>query len=96
VKTKLYVRNLAAFTQDADLRAAFEPHARVVAAEVITNRLTGQSRGFGYVELGTAEEAELAAQALDGSMLGGRTIQVSVARARAISGRKAGYRRNRS
>jgi RNA recognition motif-containing protein len=92
MKTKLYVGNLAFSTLDTDLRAAFEPHGRVVAAEVLTDRLTGRPRGFGFVELSTPEEAERAAQALDGSVLGGRTIQVSVGRERG-SGTRNGRQR---
>lgn len=82
MKTKLFVRNLSYSTGDAELRAAFEPHGRVVAAEVIVDRLTGQSRGFGFVEFGTQEEANTALGALHESVLDGRSLQVNTARDR--------------
>jgi RNA recognition motif-containing protein len=82
MKTKLFVGNLSYSTGDAELRAAFEAHGRVVAAEVIMDRLTGQSRGFGFVEYGTVEDANSAQSAMHESLLDGRNIQVNVARDR--------------
>src|SRR5688572_20712388 len=82
MKTKLFVGNLSYSTGDAELRAAFEAHGRVVAAEVIVDRVTGQSRGFGFVEFGTVEEANGAVGALHESVLDGRNIQVNTARER--------------
>jgi RNA recognition motif-containing protein len=82
MRSKLYVGNLSYSTGDAELRAAFEPHGRVVAAEVVTDRVTGQSRGFGFVEFGTIEEANSALGALNEQSLDGRTIHVSTARDR--------------
>jgi len=99
MKTKLFVGNLSYSTGDTELRTAFEPHGRVVAAEVITDRLTGQSRGFGFVEFGTVEEANLAQGAMHESLLDGRNIQVNTARERGSSSsgalRKAGNGRDR-
>ena len=82
MKTKLFVGNLSHSTGDAELRAAFEAHGRVVAAEVVMDRLTGQSRGFGFVEYGTVEEANHAVGVLHESELDGRNIQVNTARER--------------
>jgi RNA recognition motif-containing protein len=76
MKTRLFVGNLAYSTGDDELRAAFEPHGRVVAAEVVTDRLTGQSRGFGFVEFGTVEDANGALGAMHETVLCGRNIQV--------------------
>ena len=90
MKTKLFVGNLSYSTGDAELRAAFEPHGRVVAAEVITDRLTGQSRGFGFVEFGTVEEANGAVGAMHESQLDGRNIQVNTARDRGDRSERGG------
>lgn len=99
MKTKLFVGNLSYSTGDAELRSAFEPHGRVVAAEVVVDRMTGQSRGFGFVEFSTVEEANGAVGALHESVLDGRNIQVNTARERgsAPSGgpRRAGNGRDR-
>jgi len=98
MKTKLFVGNLSYSTGDAELRTAFEAHGRVVAAEVVTDRLTGQSRGFGFVEFGTVEEANLAQAAMHESLVDGRNIQVNTARERGSSSgalRKAGNGRDR-
>jgi|RhiMethySRZTD1v2_1073278.scaffolds.fasta_scaffold17018_8 cold-inducible RNA-binding protein len=100
MKTKLFVGNLSYSTGDAELRAAFESHGRVVAAEVIIDRMTGQSRGFGFVEFGEVEDANNALAALHESVLDGRTIHVNAARERGSSGgdsapRRAGNGRDR-
>ncbi len=94
MKTKLFVGNLSYSTGDDELRAAFEPHGRVVAAEVVMDRLTGQSRGFGFVEFGTVEEANRALGVMHESELGGRNIQVNAARDRGEP-RRAGNSRDR-
>jgi cold-inducible RNA-binding protein len=95
MKTKLFVGNLSYSTGDAELRAAFEPHGRVVAAEVVMDRLTGQSRGFGFVEFGTPEEANGAVGVMHESVLDGRNIQVNAARERGSGSRWAGNDRDR-
>jgi RNA recognition motif-containing protein len=94
MKTKLFVGNLSYSTGDDELRAAFEPHGRVVAAEVIMDRLTGQSRGFGFVEFGTVDEAHSALDAMHESVLDGRNLHVNSARDRGEP-RRAGNGRDR-
>ncbi len=77
---RLYVGNLP-FSVDADeLRTVFGEYGTVVSADVISDRATGRSRGFGFVELETDEEAEAAITGLNGSPLGGRPLTVNVAR----------------
>jgi len=78
----IYVGNLSFETDDAALRAAFEAHGEVTSAQVITDRDTGRSRGFGFVEMPSNDEANAAMQALDGSELGGRALKVNQAKPR--------------
>ena len=78
----IYVGNLSFETNDGALRAAFETHGEVASAQVITDRDTGQSRGFGFVEMSSDQQAQAAMSALDGSDLDGRQIKVSQARPR--------------
>ncbi len=78
----IYVGNLSFDTTDSGLRAAFEAHGEVSSAQVITDRDTGRSRGFGFVEMPSDEEARAAMTALDGSDLDGRQIKVNQARPR--------------
>lgn len=80
MSTKLYVGGLPYSTADAQLAELFSPYGSVVSARVITDRFTGQSRGFGFVEMGTGEAAQKAIQTLNGSKLNGRTIVVNEAR----------------
>jgi RNA recognition motif-containing protein len=80
VGTKLYVGSLPYSTTEQQLSELFAPHGTVQSAKVITDRYTGQSRGFGFVEMATSEEAQKAIAALNGSNLGGRTLVVNEAR----------------
>jgi RNA recognition motif-containing protein len=82
----IYVGNLSYDTDDASLRAAFEAHGEVTSARVITDRDTGRSRGFGFVEMPSTDEANAAMQALDGAELDGRTLKVNQARPRSDRG----------
>ena len=82
MSTKLYVGNLSYSTGDQELREVFAPHGQVVSASVVSDRDTGQSRGFGFVEYASADEAQRAIDALNGTELGGRTLNVNVARPR--------------
>jgi RNA recognition motif-containing protein len=77
----LYVGNLPWSTTEDDLVQAFSQHAQVVSARIITDRKTGRSRGFGFVEVGD-QDAEQAVEALNGTNLGGRDIIVNEARPR--------------
>lgn len=77
----LFVGNLPFSTSDADLRRMFEPYGTVESARVITDRETGRSRGFGFVEM-PDDQARAAIEALDGSDVGGRPLGVNEARPR--------------
>src|SRR5688572_2087418 len=79
---KLYAGNLGYGVTDSALEQLFAAFGTVQSAQVIMDRDTGRSRGFGFVEMGTDQEAQAAIAALDGTMLDGRTIQVNVARPR--------------
>jgi RNA recognition motif-containing protein len=79
---KMYVGNLSYDTTDDSLNAAFAAHGEVASASVITDRETGRSRGFGFVEMNNDEEAKAAMAALDGTDLDGRPIRVDEARPR--------------
>jgi cold-inducible RNA-binding protein len=76
----LYVGNLPHSTTETDLRAVFAVYGQVESINIISDRDTGRSRGFGFVEMGDADAAEKAIAALNGSDLSGRTIQVNEAR----------------
>ena len=78
--TKLYVGSLPYSTTEQQLSELFAQHGSVQSAKVITDRYTGQSRGFGFVEMATGEEAQKAIAALNGTALGGRTLVVNEAR----------------
>jgi len=80
VGTKLYVGSLPYSTTEQQLTELFAQHGTVQSAKVITDRYTGQSRGFGFVEMATNEEAQKAITALNGTPLGGRTLVVNEAR----------------
>ena len=76
---KLYVGNLPFTITEAELRDAFEKHGSVESANVITDRETGRSRGFGFVEFADASGAETAVREMNGADLGGRTLRVNEA-----------------
>jgi len=79
---KLYVGNLGYSTSSEDVRAAFEEFGTVDSADVIMDRSTGRSKGFGFVEMENIDEAKAAMGALDGKELDGRPIKVNEARPR--------------
>ena len=79
---RLYVGNLPYSTTSSDLEALFKAHGAVVSAEVVADRDTGRSKGFGFVEMGTDDEAKAAIAALDGQDNGGRALTVNEARPR--------------
>ena len=79
---KLYVGNLSYETSEASIRTAFEAHGEVTSVNLITDRDTGRPKGFGFVEMGSAEEAQKAKSALDGTQLDGRALKVDVAKER--------------
>jgi RNA recognition motif-containing protein len=90
---KLYVGNLGYDVRDSDLEQLFANHGTVDSANVITDRSTGQSKGFGFVEMNSDAEAGAAITALDGQELGGRAIKVNEAKPRPAGG--GGGRRGR-
>lgn len=79
---KLYVGNLPYGVADSDLQNLFEPHGTVQSAQVIMDRDTGRSKGFGFVEMDSPEQAEAAVAALNGQEVSGRTLTVNEARPR--------------
>jgi RNA recognition motif-containing protein len=87
---KLYVGNLAYSVTDGELQQMFEPHGTVQSAQVIIDRDTGRSKGFGFVEMGSDEEAQAAITAMHGAELGGRTLTVNEARPKPDAGRGGG------
>ena len=79
----IYVGNLSYNTTEGDLRGAFESHGEVVSAAVISDRDSGRSKGFGFIEMADNQQAKAAISALDGSDLDGRQIKVNEARPKA-------------
>jgi RNA recognition motif-containing protein len=79
---KLYVGNLGYGVTDGDLTKMFEPHGTVESAQIIMDRETGRSKGFGFVEMKTDQEAKNAIAALNGQDSGGRALTVNEARPR--------------
>jgi len=79
---KLYVGNLSYDVSSSDLEALLSPHGTVQSAEVIMDRDTGRSKGFGFVEMGSDSEAQAAISALDGQEQGGRALKVNEAKPR--------------
>lgn len=77
---KLYVGNLSYSTTDADLQEAFEKAGSVESASVLMDKMTGRSRGFGFVEMANGEDAEKAIEMWNGKELGGRALVVNEAR----------------
>ena len=83
---KIFVGNLSFSTTEAELRQWFEPHGSVESATVVTDRDTGRSRGFAFVEMPNDNEADAAIAALNGSDAGGRALTVNEARPKAERG----------
>ncbi len=79
---KLYVGNLSYGVDSSELEQLFGPHGQVVSAQIINDRDTGRSKGFGFVEMGTDDEAQAAIAALNGQEHGGRALTVNEARPR--------------
>ncbi len=79
---KLYVGNLSFDTGESDLRSAFEAHGTVDSVAVVSDKYTGRSRGFGFVEMNNAEEAKVAMAELNEKELDGRKLNVNEARPR--------------
>jgi cold-inducible RNA-binding protein len=88
----LYVGNLPHSTTEAELRNIFEAHGAVEKITLVTDRDTGRSRGFGFVEMNDASEADKAITALNGTDLGGRTLTINEAKPKADRPRGGGHR----
>src|ERR1700732_3642752 len=87
---KLYVGNLSYGVPDADLEQLFAAHGRVESAQVIMDRDTGRSKGFGFVEMGSDQEAQAAIAALNGKDVEGRALTVNEARPKTEGGGRGG------
>jgi cold-inducible RNA-binding protein len=92
---KLFVGNFSFSTTEADLRALFEPYGAIESVAVVTDRFTGRSRGFGFVEMSDRGQAEKAIEALNGTEFGGRTLNINEARPKADGGGGGGFRGGR-
>jgi RNA recognition motif-containing protein len=79
---KLYIGNLSYDVSSSDLEALLSPHGTIESAEVIMDRDTGRSKGFGFVEMGSDSEAQAAISALNGQEQGGRDLKVNEAKPR--------------
>ncbi|EQC44274.1 RNA-binding protein [Bacteriovorax sp. Seq25_V] len=77
--SQLYVGNISFNTKEEDLKNFFSAAGTVNSAKIIMDRETGRSRGFGFVEMSSAEEAEQAVATLNGKELGGRDLRVNIA-----------------
>ena len=84
----IYVGNLSRETTEDELRQAFEAFGEVSSVSIIKDRYSGESRGFGFVEMATKSEAEAAISGLNGTSLGERTLSVNEARPRSEGGRR--------
>src|SRR3954451_16568576 len=80
--TRLYVGNLSYQVDSSELQQLFAQHGTVASAEVISDKLTGRSKGFGFVEMGSEDEAQAAIAALNGQEHGGRALTVNEAKPR--------------
>lgn len=94
---KLYVGSLPYKTTEDDLHQLFSQFGTVTSVKIVTDRVTGQSKGFGFVEMGNADEAQKAIEGTNGTQFGGRNLIVSVARPPSPreEGGSGGYERQR-
>src|SRR6516165_7059597 len=88
---KIYVGNLAYGVSSSDLQQMFEAYGEVQSAQVIMDRDTARSKGFGFVEMGSDEEVQAAIAALNGKEMDGRTLSVNEARPKEGGGGRGGY-----
>lgn len=82
MSSNVYVGNLSFGTTSADLESLFAPHGEITKAQVVMDRDSGRSRGFGFVEMASAEGAQAAIDALNGHNLDGRDLTVNIAKER--------------
>lgn len=88
----IYVSNLNFRTENENFQALFEQYGEVSSAHIITDRETGRSRGFGFIEMPNDAEGQKAIDALNGTEFEGKTLTVNVARPKEQSGDRGGYR----
>lgn len=88
----IYVGNLSFQTTDDDLRQIFEAHGEVSSINIIRDKFSGDSRGFGFVEMSSDDEAQAAIAGLNGTDMGGRSLNVNQARPRTERGGGGGDR----
>lgn len=88
---KLFVGGLAFSTQEDELQKLFEPHGAIDSVKIVTDRFTGKSRGFGFIEMANDEDAQKAIDAINGTEFGGRTLTVNEARPPKPRGGGGGY-----
>jgi RNA recognition motif-containing protein len=86
MSSKLYVGNLPYSADDQSLRTNFAEFGDVTSAKVMMDRDSGRSKGFGFVEMGTVEQAEAAIKGLNGMSVGGRDIVVNISRPKEATG----------
>jgi cold-inducible RNA-binding protein len=91
MSVKLYVGNLAFNTTEQDLQEQFRQYGQVSSANIITDRDTGRSRGFAFVELDSKESAQAAIEALNGKELDGRALTVNEAKPREERGSRRSF-----
>lgn len=98
---KIYVGNLSYQTTEDDVRKAFESHGQVSSVAIITDKFSGESKGFGFVEMDNKDEAMAAMAAVNGLEMNGRNLNVSEARPKTENrdrggsgGGRGGYRKN--
>ena len=92
MSTKIYVGNLSYEADNASLDQMFKPYGTVASAQVIMDRDSGRSKGFGFVEMGTSDEAKAAIDALNGKEVNGRAVTVNEAKPREDRPRGGGGR----
>ena len=90
--TKIYVGNMSFDVDNMSLDELFKPHGTVVSAQVIMDRDSGRSKGFGFVEMGSEAEAQAAINALNGKEVNGRALTVNEAKPREDKPRSGGSR----
>jgi cold-inducible RNA-binding protein len=89
--TKIFIGNLSFQATESELTSLFSQYGAVETVSVITDRMTGQPRGFAFIEMSDRKQAESAISALNGSDLQGRTLNVNEARPKTAGSRSGGY-----
>jgi RNA recognition motif-containing protein len=88
MNNKIYVGNLNYNTSEDDLRNTFSEYGTIESVNIITDRFSGQSKGFGFIEMGDADEAKRAIDAMDQQELGGRSLKVNEAKEKSHNDRR--------